>query len=40
MGSPAKRIRELNESDLTHIREAGRVYVHYASEFRNGLKLV
>jgi carbonic anhydrase/acetyltransferase-like protein (isoleucine patch superfamily) len=41
VGRPAKRVREVNETDLTMIREGGRLYREYAKTFRSGaLKLV
>jgi carbonic anhydrase/acetyltransferase-like protein (isoleucine patch superfamily) len=40
MGRPAKGVRELTEGDRGWVREAGRIYVESAGEFRDGVKRV
>jgi carbonic anhydrase/acetyltransferase-like protein (isoleucine patch superfamily) len=41
VGRPAKRLREVNDADLTMIREGARLYVEYARTFLSGaVKLV
>ena len=40
VGRPARVTRAVRDEDLAWIREAGRLYVAYASEFREGCTLV
>jgi carbonic anhydrase/acetyltransferase-like protein (isoleucine patch superfamily) len=40
LGRPARRVRELTDADLEHIRLAGGLYVQYGRDFTSDVKLV
>lgn len=40
IGRPARRVRELTDADLAEIKNAGDLYVQYAHDFRDDVKLV
>jgi gamma-carbonic anhydrase len=40
IGRPARRVRELTDTDLAEIRGAGGLYVQYAQDFRHDVKRI
>ena len=40
MGRPAKIVRKVEEADLAWTREAAKLYLGYANDFRNGLRKI